>query len=111
MLFSCSSLFLFDAYNYIPAGLATTVVYLYPVFTALIMLFLKVKPSRQVWISIMATLVGVFILMDPLKSAAFNLTGAILAGLSALSYAGYLVIVNQSGKMKNLSAHGIQKTS
>lgn len=107
VLFSCSSLFLFDAYNYIPAGLATTVVYLYPVFTALIMLFLKVKPSRQVWISIMATLVGVFILMDPLKSAAFNLTGAILAGLSALSYAGYLVIVNQSGKMKNLSAHTI----
>lgn len=107
VLFSCSSLFLFDAYNYIPAGLATTVVYLYPVFTALIMLLLKVKPSRQVWISIFATLIGVFILMDPLKSSTFNLTGAILSVLSALSYAAYLVIVNQSEKMKHLSAHTI----
>ena len=107
VLFSCSSLFLFDAYNYIPAGLATTVVYLYPVFTALIMLLLKVKPSRQVWISILATLIGVFILMDPLKSATFNLTGALLSALSALSYAGYLVIVNQSERMKHISAHTI----
>lgn len=107
VLFSCSSLFLFDAYNYIPAGLATTVVYLYPVFTALIMMMLKVKQSRQVWISIIATLIGVFILMDPLKSATFNMTGAILSALSALSYAAYLVIVNRSDKMKSLSAHMI----
>ncbi len=107
LLFSSSSLFLFDAYNYIPAGLATTVVYLYPVFTALIMILLKVRPTPQVWVSIIATLIGVFILMDPLKSAAFNFTGAILSVLSALSYAVYLVIVNQSGKMKKLSAHVI----
>ncbi len=107
VLFSSSSLFLFDAYNYIPAGLATTVVYLYPVFTALIMVFLKVKQSWQVWASIAATLAGVFILMDPLGSTDFNLTGALLSALSALSYAVYLVIVNRSGRMHSLSAHAI----
>lgn len=107
VLFSSSSLFLFDAYKYIPAGLATTVVYLYPVFTAIIMVFLKVRPTWQVWISIAATLLGVFILMDPIGSPVFNLTGAILSGLSALSYAVYLIIVNQSEQMKRLSAHTI----
>lgn len=107
LLFSSSSLFLFAAYEYIPAGLATTVVYLYPVFTALIMVCLKVKQNWQVWVSIAASLAGVFILMDPLGSATFNLTGAVLAALSALSYAVYLVIVNSSKQMQKLSAHTI----
>ena len=50
LFFSASSLTLFEAYRYIPAGLATTVVYLYPVFTALIMVFLNRMPSWQSWI-------------------------------------------------------------
>ncbi len=107
LLFSSSSLCLFAAYKYIPAGLATTVVYLYPVFTALIMVCLKVRQSWQIWASIAGSLAGVFILMDPLGSATFNAAGAALAALSALSYAVYLVIVNSSKQMHSLSAHTI----
>ena len=52
LFFSMSSFSLFEAYNYIPSGIATTIVFLYPVLVALIMVFRKVYPTWQVWISI-----------------------------------------------------------
>lgn len=45
VLFGLSSMLLFVSYKYIPAGLATTIVFLYPVLVALIMVFLKVYPT------------------------------------------------------------------
>lgn len=48
VLFGLSSMLLFVSYKYIPAGLATTIVFLYPVLIALIMVFLKVYPTWQV---------------------------------------------------------------
>lgn len=108
ILFSMSSLTLFASYRYIPAGLATTIVYLYPVFTAIIMLLLKVKPTLQVAISILATMLGVFILTDPLDGGGqFSWTGIALSTLSALSYALYLVFVNRSRLIENISANTI----
>ena len=107
LLFSCSSLFLFESYRFIPSGLATTIVYLYPVFVALTMVFLKSYPTWQVWISIAATFVGVLILCKPSDGVALNWTGMGLAALSALSYAFYLVIVNRSKTIKNVSEHAI----
>ena len=44
LLYTSSSIFLFDAYEYIASGLATTLVFLYPVLVAIIMVFLKVVP-------------------------------------------------------------------
>ena len=44
LLYTASSLTLFEAYKYIPSGLATTLVFLYPVLVALIMVFLRVVP-------------------------------------------------------------------
>lgn len=38
ILFAASSVTLFESYKFIPAGLATTLVYLYPIFVAVIML-------------------------------------------------------------------------
>ena len=55
ILFALSSATLFFSYNYIPAGLATTIVFLYPVLVALIMVILKVYPTWQVWLSIILT--------------------------------------------------------
>lgn len=107
LLFSCSSLFLFESYRFIPSGLATTIVYLYPVFVALTMVFLKSYPTWQVWISIAVTFVGVLILCKPSDGVALNWTGMVLAALSALSYAFYLVIVNRSKTIKNVSEHAI----
>lgn len=105
VLFACSSIFLFASYTYIPSGLATTLVYLYPVFVALLMVFLRFYPSWQTWLSIIATFGGILLLSSPSQGASVRLPGIILAVASALSYAFYLVIVNRSKRIKNVSEH------
>ena len=50
LLFSMSSLTLFAAYDFIPSGVATTIVFLYPVLVAVIMVFMRVYPTWQVWL-------------------------------------------------------------
>ena len=105
VLFACSSIFLFASYTYIPSGLATTLVYLYPVFVALLMVFLRFYPSWQTWLSIAATFGGILLLSSPSPGAVIRVPGVILAILSALSYAFYLVIINRSGRIKHVSEH------
>lgn len=105
VLFAGSSIFLFLSYAYIPSGLATTLVYLYPVFVALIMVFLRFYPSWQTWISIAATFGGIILLSRPSAGEAVRLPGIFLAILSALSYAFYLVVVNRSKRIKRVSEH------
>ncbi len=55
LLYTSSSITLFEAYNYIASGLATTLTFIYPVLVAIIMVFLRVVPSWPVWIAIAAT--------------------------------------------------------
>lgn len=105
VLFACSSIFLFASYTYIPSGLATTLVYLYPVFVALLMVFLRFYPSWQTWLSIAATFGGILLLSSPSPGAVIRVPGVILAILSALSYAFYPVIINRSGRIKHVSEH------
>ena len=105
LLFAFSSLFLFASYAFIPSGLATTLVYLYPVFVALIMVFLRFYPSWQTWLSIIATFGGILLLSQPSGSAQIKPLGILLAIGSALSYAFYLVIVNRSKRIKQVSEH------
>lgn len=105
ILFALSSMLLFQSYNYIPAGLATTIVFLYPVLVALIMVFLKVYPTWQVWASIFMTFIGVVILSKPSGNVSLNLSGLLLAGGSALAYAMYLVVVNRSRRLRTVSSH------
>jgi len=107
LLFASSSMGLFEAYNFIPAGLATTLCYLYPVFTALVMLFLHKKPSARTWCSIVATLAGVGLICMPSSNISINVAGLTLAIWSAMSYAIYLVIVNNNHKISDLSPHTI----
>ena len=65
VLFACSSITLFESYKFIPSGLATTLVYLYPIFVSLIMIVLRKYPTWQSWLSIAATTVGVVLLCLP----------------------------------------------
>jgi drug/metabolite transporter (DMT)-like permease len=105
LLFAGSSITLFCSYEYIPSGLATTLVYLYPVFVALIMVFLKIYPSWQTWLSILATFGGILLLSAPSGNVQIRLTGVLLAIGSALCYSFYLVIVNRSKRIRNVSEH------
>lgn len=103
VLFACSSLFLFEAYNYIASGLATTLVFLYPVLVALIMLFLGVKPSWQVWVAIGVTFTGVTVMTRGGGGGNAAFTGILFSVTSALVYALFIVIINRSVSIRRLS--------
>lgn len=103
LLFTASSTFLFEAYKYIASGLATTLVFLFPVLVAIIMVFLKVVPSWPVWLSIAATFAGVVIMTGAGGSEAINPTGVWCSIASAFVYALFIVIINRSKAISNIS--------
>ncbi len=102
-LYTASSLCLFGAYNYIASGLATTLIFLYPVLVAIIMVFLRVVPSWPVWLAIAATFGGVIIMTQGSGNEAINPIGVILSLGSALVYALFIVIINRSKAIANIS--------
>ena len=92
LLFSFSSLLLFMSYNYMDAGIASTILFVYPVMVAVIMgIFFKEKISVITVFSILLALSGIALL--------YQGDGNKL--LSSLSYAIYIVGVNRS-TLKNL---------
>lgn len=103
LLFSSSSLLLFEAYRFIPSGLATTLVFLYPVMVALIMAALGKRPSWPVWLSIAATFGGVAIMTGGAGGGSLDLRGILLSVGSALTYALFIVIVNRSRVIADVS--------
>lgn len=103
LLYTTSSLTLFEAYKYIASGLATTIVFLYPVLVAIIMVFLKVVPSWPVWLSIGLTFVGVVIMTQSDSSQTVNPIGLLLSFASALVYALFIVIINRSKVIGDIS--------
>ena len=103
LLYTSSSVFLFEAYNYIASGLATTIIFLYPVLVAIIMVFLRVVPSWPVWLSIILTFVGVVIMTQSDSTQTINPIGLILSLGSALVYALFIVIINRSKIISNIS--------
>lgn len=103
LLYTSSSIFLFEAYKYIPSGLATTLIFLYPVLVALVMVFLRVYPSWQVWCAILATFVGVVIMTQSDSTQTINPIGVWLSLGSALVYALFIVIINRSKAIADIS--------
>ena len=103
LLYTASSLFLFEAYEYIASGLATTLVFLYPVLVAIIMVFLRVVPSWPVWLAIAATFGGVLIMTQSDGTQTINPIGVLLSIASALVYALFIVIINRSKAISGIS--------
>lgn len=103
LLYTASSLFLFEAYNYIASGLATTLIFLYPVLVAIIMVFLRVVPSWPVWVAIAATFVGVIIMTQGSGDGTINPIGIALSLASAFVYALFIVIINRSKTIAEIS--------
>ena len=103
MLFTASSTFLFESYKYIASGLVTTLVFLFPVLVAIIMVFLKVVPSWPVWLSIAATFGGVVIMTGGAGSESINPLGVWYSIASAFVYALFIVIINRSKAISDIS--------
>ena len=103
LLYTMSSLFLFEAYYYIASGLATTLIFLYPVLVAIIMVFLGVVPSWPVWLAIAATFGGVVIMTQGSSGEEINPLGVILSLGSAFVYSLFIVIINRSKTIASIS--------
>lgn len=102
LLYTASSAFLFEAYKYIASGLATTLVFLFPVMVAIIMVFLKVVPSWPVWLSIAATFAGVMIMTGGTGTDAIDPTGIWFSIASAFVYALFIVIINRNKAISSI---------
>lgn len=97
LLFSFSSLFLFLSYQYMDAGIASTILFMYPVLVALIMaVFFKEKVSLLTWTSIAMAFGGISLLYQNGNGQTLSWIGVLFVLLSSLSYAIYIVGVNRS---------------
>ena len=97
MLFAFSSLTLFQSYNYMDAGIVSTILFVYPVLVAIIMaVVFKEKVSPITMFSIALAFVGISMLCKSPGGQTLSLVGITFVFLSSLSYAIYIVGVNRS---------------
>lgn len=97
LLFSFSSLTLFASYNYMDAGIASTILFLYPVMVAVIMaVCFRERITAVTVLSILLALAGIALLYRSGDGATLSLVGVGLVFLSSLCYAIYIVGVNRS---------------
>ena len=100
VLFTGCSITLFEAYKYIPSGVATSILYVYPIMVALIMMFFGQYPSWQTWVSIFAGVAGAVLLSLKGGGGFIDWRGIALVVASGLCYTLFIVIVNQSQQVK-----------
>ena len=97
VLFAVSSLSLFMSFLYMPAGVASTLLFTHPIMVALIMaLVFKERITSVVVFSIALAFGGVCLLYYSGEGIVLNTMGVILVLLSAFSYALYMIVVNKS---------------
>lgn len=103
LLVALSSLTLFLSYNYMDAGIASTLLFVYPIMVALIMaLVFKEKLTVQTAFCILLALSGIGLLYKNSDGSTLSLVGTLLVMASALSYSIYIVGVNQTS-LKNVA--------
>ena len=97
LLFSFSSFFLFESYNYMDAGIASTILFVYPVLVAIIMaVFFHEKVSFITMFSIALAFTGISLLYEGGDGKTLSMLGVLFVILSSLTYAIYIVGVNRS---------------
>ncbi|WP_126650858.1 DMT family transporter [Chryseobacterium aureum] len=105
--YALSSEFLFLGYDFLTPGIASTVLFIYPIIVALIMLFFyKEKLTRLSGASLLLAFAGVIVLCLKGNGLEINFAGLGIVMLSSLFYALYMVIVNKS----NIKVSGFKLT-
>lgn len=105
LFFSLSSYTLFDAFKYIEAGIACTILFIYPVLVAVIMaIFFKEKITKTVITSIALITVGISLLYHGKEGATLNLHGVLIVLLSALLYSLYIVGVKNIKSVRHMNS-------
>ena len=96
-LFAVSSITYYQSFRFMDAGIASTILFVYPVMVAVIMAaFFKESVTLSTVSAIILALLGIGLLYKGGEGATLSTMGIILVMLSSLSYAVYIVIVNQS---------------
>lgn len=107
ILMVLSSIALFESYKYLSAGIASTLLFFYPVMVAVIMaIFYKERLTKKSWACLITAFLGVVILSKNDDGGFISLLGLTLVMLSSLSYAIYLVYINR-GPMKKINTSTI----
>ena len=97
LLFIVSSLTLYLSFHYMAAGVASTILFTYPVMTAVIMaVFFRERITWTTVVSLALSGAGVVLLYWSDSAGTLSTIGVILVLASALSYALYIILVNRS---------------
>ncbi len=96
LLMVASSYFLYLSYNEMDAGLASTILFVYPILTAVLMaVFCHERVHWLVWVCLAMATMGVLTLYETGGSVKITFLGTMFVIASAVSYAFYLVFVNR----------------
>ena len=97
VLFASSSLTLYASFLYMDAGVASTLLVVYPVIVAVIMtVFFHERLTIVTVLSIVLALSGIMLLSKGGNGSALSMLGIVLVMVSSLTYAVYIVAVNRS---------------
>ena len=94
--FSLSSCTLYVSFHYMAAGIASTLLFVYPIMTAVLMtVFFHEKVTWTTTIAILLAVSGVGLLYQGDGNAKLSTTGFALVMVSSLLYAMYIISVNR----------------
>lgn len=97
VLFATSSLTLFNSFHVMDAGIASTLLFVYPVMVAVLMaIFFGERLSLASMLSIFLALSGIALLYQGPDGTSLSLLGVLLVMASSLSYAIYIIVVNKA---------------
>lgn len=103
ILMALSSLTLFESYRYMNSGVASTLLFVYPIMVAVMMIFFFHERFRAaVAICLVVMGAGLVMLMKPQGGESVSLLGVLLVMVSALTYALYIVMVNVSKRVRKI---------
>jgi drug/metabolite transporter (DMT)-like permease len=95
-LFAASSLTYYASFKYMDAGLASTLLFLYPLEVSVLMaVFFKEKIKIWTVVSIAVSMAGIALLYRGGDGATLSTVGCLLVFLSSISYAIYMVMANR----------------
>ncbi len=91
LCFSATTICLYNSYEYISSGLATTLHFTYPAFVIILsVLMFGLHPSRRESLALVMCLCGLALFLAPGEE--LNIAGMVLAVVSGLIYAAYIAV-------------------
>lgn len=103
VMMAISSLGLYESYNYMNSGIASTLLFIYPILVAVLMTFFfheRFRSTTAICLVIMG--IGLAMLVRSESGFSLSLIGCLFVFISALTYALYLVMTNVAKSIKSI---------